>query len=117
PASIGEGVQVGGAAEAGPGTGGQQATERDVGLVVDGLVVDVHDPGGDLAGQLQAAHDVAGQDAEREAVLAVGGELGGVLGGGERHHRSHRAEDLAGVGGHLRRDVGQHCGPVEQPVV
>src|SRR6201999_806816 len=97
--------------------GGEQTTERDVRLVVDGLVVDVHDPGGDPAGQLQAAHHVAGQDAQGQAVLAVGGELGRVLGGGERHHRGHRAEHLVGVGRHGRGHVGQHGRPVEQPLV
>ena len=32
-------------------------------------------------------------------------------------HRGDRAEDLVRVGGHVRRDVGQHGGPVEQALV
>ncbi len=35
------------------------AAEGGVGLVVHGLVVDVHDAGGDPVGELEAAHHVA----------------------------------------------------------
>ncbi len=76
----------------------------------------MHDAGGDAAGQVQALHDVAGEDAEGKTVFAVGGELGRLVRGGERHDRGHRAEDLTSVSRHLRRDVGQHGRPVEQPL-
>ena len=47
----------------GPGAGGAEPAERDVRLVVDRLLVDVDDAGGDLPGQVEAAHHVPGQDA------------------------------------------------------
>src|ERR1017187_7988016 len=76
PPGLGKGIQVSRAAEPGPGARGQQAAEGSVGLVVDRLVVNVHDAGRDLPGQVEAAHDIAREDPEREAVVAVGGELG-----------------------------------------
>src|SRR5215471_11183793 len=47
PAGFRERVQVGGAAEACPGAGGEDPAERRVRRVVHGLVVDVDDPGRD----------------------------------------------------------------------
>ena len=44
-----EHVQVGGPAEAGAGAGVEDAAEGHVRLVVHGLLVDVHDAGGDAA--------------------------------------------------------------------
>jgi hypothetical protein len=46
PPGVGEGLEVGGTAEAGACAGGENASERDVGFVVDGLIVDVDDAGG-----------------------------------------------------------------------
>ena len=40
-------------------------------------------PGRDPLGDLQAAHHVRGEDAERQAVLGVRGELDGLVVGGE----------------------------------
>src|SRR5439155_12023846 len=55
PLDIGEGVQVClGATVPGAGAGLADAAERDEGLVVDGLVVDVHQPGRDAFGQGEA---------------------------------------------------------------
>ena len=56
-----------------PGAGARlpDPAERDQRLVVDGLVVDVHQPGRDPLGQLQTLHHVAGQDAQRQPVLGA----------------------------------------------
>src|SRR5689334_19671770 len=63
PAGIGERLQVSDPAEPGAGAGGADPAERDVRLVVHGLLVDVHDPGGYPPGQVEAPHYVPGQDA------------------------------------------------------
>src|SRR6476660_1806952 len=51
PTLVGEGIEVGLAAEARAGARGQYPAERSDRLVVDGLVVDVDDAGRDLVGQ------------------------------------------------------------------
>ena len=57
PLGLGEGLDVGlGAAVPGAGAGRADAAERGDRLVVDGLVVDVHQAGRDPLGQRQAAH-------------------------------------------------------------
>src|SRR5690349_13055696 len=53
PSLVGEGIEVGRAAEAGAGAGVPHAAERGHRLVVDGLVVDVDDAGRDPLGQGQ----------------------------------------------------------------
>ena len=89
-----------------------------VGLVVDGLVVDVDDAGRDAPGQVESAHHVAGEDAERQAVFAVGGELRGLV-----DAESNRTTGATGpntsfaYAGIVGGDVGQHRRPVEQPLV
>ena len=70
PAQLGEGLQVGLAAEAGAGAGRGDAAEGRDRLVVHRLVVDVDDAGGDAVGEFQAARGVPGDDAEGEAVRA-----------------------------------------------
>src|ERR1700722_10093762 len=117
PAGIRERLQISRTAEAGTGTGGPGAAERDVRLVVDGLLVDMHDTGRYLPGQLEAAHDVPGQNAEGQAVLALGRQLGRVFRRGEPQHRGHRAEYLVGVRRRVRGDLGQHGRRVEQALV
>ena len=53
PPGLGERLDVRGRATDPPEPGGADAAERDVRLVVHGLVVDVHDPGRDLLGERQ----------------------------------------------------------------
>ena len=93
------------------------AAERRDRLVVDRLVVDVHQPGRDPLGQLQPGVDVAGQDAQRQPVVGAGGQLRDLVERGERRHRGDRAEDLLLVRGRVDRDVAEHRRPVEQPLV
>src|ERR1700722_7256318 len=52
PAGVRERVQVSRTGEPGAGARGPEAAERDVRLVVDGLLVDMHDTGRYLPGQL-----------------------------------------------------------------
>ena len=53
------------------GAGVLDPAERDGRLVVDGLVVDVHQAARDPLGDLQAAHHVAGEDAQGQPVRRV----------------------------------------------
>jgi hypothetical protein len=61
------------------GAGGRDAAERHEGLVVDRLVVDVHQAGRDALGELQPLQYVPGEDAQRQPVLAVAGERDGLV--------------------------------------
>src|SRR5258708_19559256 len=117
PAGVGEGVQVGRAAEPRARTRSTNSAERRVRRVVDRLVVDVHDAGRDLPGELEAPHDVPGKDAEREPVLGISRELRRFVRGGEADNGGDRAEYLAGVGRHGRGYVSQHRRGVEQSLV
>src|SRR4051794_32182861 len=75
PLDLGERVEIGlRAAVPGAGAGLPDTPERDQRLVVDGLVVDVHEPGGDALGQREALHHVPGEDAQRQAVLGAVGQ-------------------------------------------
>src|SRR5690606_27480925 len=71
----------------------------------------------DLVGQLQAAHRVPGEDAQRQAVVGVGGQPYRLLGGGEPDDRRDRTEHLLRVRGHVATYLVEHGRPVEQPVV
>src|SRR5262245_7190744 len=118
PAQIGEGVDVGvGATEANAGARVADAAERRRGVVVDGLVVDMDDPGRDLLSDLPAAHDIPRDDAQTQPVRRGPRHLDGVVDRAVRPYRCDRAEDLLGVRRTVLVDVGQHRGPVVQPVI
>src|SRR5699024_11573046 len=86
-------------------------------LVLDGLVVDVHDAAGDTVGDLHATHRIGGDDPQRQPVLGGVGQLHQLLDGGETHHRGDGAEDLLCVCGCVCIDTVQDSGPVEQVLV
>jgi hypothetical protein len=58
----------------------------------------VHDAGRDLPRQVEAAHHVPGEDAERQPLFGLGGEGGRLLGGPEPDHRGDRAERPGSAG-------------------
>src|SRR5882724_2709875 len=106
PAYVGVCLDVcGGAAETGGVSRVAHSTERRLGVVVDGLVVDVCDAGRDTLGELDPGGDVRGDNAEREPELAVGCQLGGFADGGERGDGGDRTEYLVVVGGYSRSGV------------
>ena len=86
------------AAVPGPGARLADAAEGNQRLVVDRLVVDVHQPGRNPLGQRQALHHIAGQNAEGQAVFGAAGQPDRLVEAGERHDRGDRAEDLLGIG-------------------
>src|SRR5690625_1220814 len=118
PSGFGEGVDVGfRAAVARPGAGLADTAERCVGFVVHGLVVDVRDARRDAFCELEAPHDVTGDDAEREPVVAGRRERDRLGVTAERYDGRDRAEDLLGVGRRIGRRVGEHRRAVVQGVV
>lgn len=110
PAQLGEGLQIGPAAEPCAGAGRGDAAEWRDRLVVHRLVVDVDDAGRDPVREFQAERGVTGDDAEGESVRAVGGQCSGLVQGLEGPHGGHRAEDLLGVGRRVVVDVGEDGG-------
>nr|WP_246148007.1 IclR family transcriptional regulator C-terminal domain-containing protein [Nonomuraea turkmeniaca] len=70
----------------------------------------MHDPRRHQVDRRQPLHDVAGQDAWRQAVVRVGGRRRRQLRRGERHHRRHWPERLLRVRRHAGRHPGQHGG-------
>ena len=95
----------------------QHPAEGCVRLVVDGLVVDVHQAGRDPCRDVEAARHIRGEDAQRQPVGGVVREPDRVLDGVEPDDWRHRTEDLFGVCRAGHRHVGQHRRAVEQLVV
>src|SRR4029077_8758689 len=72
PTGLGERFGVGlEAAEPSAGARGSNTAEWGDRLVVDRLVVDVHDAARQPLGQLHPPHHVAGEDSERQSVLTA----------------------------------------------
>ena len=86
-------------------------------VVAQRLVVDVRGAGGNALGQGQSGSDIGGEDAQRETVFGVGGQLHGLVERRKARDASDRAEYLLIVGGNAGSGVGQHRGPIEQPLV
>ena len=86
-------------------------------VVAQRLVVDVRGAGGNALGQGQSGSDIGGEDAQRETVFGVGGQLHGLVERRKARDASDRAEYLLIVGGNAGSGVGQHRGPIGQPLV